>query len=66
MELVGKNVYRVHYKLDEVKDVELKKLVVAYSEKEAMANIRGKTIAVTLLDAEVNLVIPNQYLKEKV
>lgn len=64
MEIAGQNLYRVYYKIDKIKDMDFQKMVVAYSDKEAIANVKHQVLKVTLVDTDISLVIPNQYLKE--
>ncbi len=65
MKLSGQNIYRVKYKIKEVKDVEFSKVVIAFSEKEAVAYMGAEesVLQVSLVDSDITMVIPDQYLK---
>lgn len=67
MKLSGPNLYRVYYRVTDLgaKDVEYNAIVVAHSEKEAESYLKDYTIVKTMLvDSNVTMVIPKQYLKE--
>lgn len=65
MKLSGQNVYRIKYKIKEIKDVEFVKTVVAFSEKEAIAYMGqdDSVLQVSLVDSEITMIIPDQYIK---
>lgn len=66
MILAGQNLYRVTYKFKnnpKLKEVEFQRLVVAYSEKEAAANIGENVTLVAPLEQDISMYIPDQYLK---
>lgn len=66
MRLCGQNLYRVTFKItggQKVKELELSTLVVAYSEKEAIAQVGASTAVVQVLESDISLLIPNQYIK---
>lgn len=62
MLVVGPNLYRVTYVMEHVPDKEFTRLVVAYSEKEAAAHLGYGVRSVSLVDKDVSLCVPDQYL----
>jgi len=66
MILSGQNLYRVTFKISgnsKIKEVELTRLVVAYSEKEAAAHIGNNVVLIQPLEMDISLYIPNNYIK---
>lgn len=67
MLLHGQNLYRVTFKLNagpKIKEVELTRLVVAYSEKEAAAAVGNNVITlVQPIEMDISLQIPNNYIR---
>ena len=64
MVIAGPNLYRLVYTLDYVKDMEFTRLVVAYSEKEAAAHIGSGVKSISLIEREISLCVPEQYLNQ--
>jgi len=65
MNIAGQNLYRVTYRFnnDKLKDQEFAKLVVAYSDKEASAIVGDGVVKVNLIDSDISMTIPDQYIK---
>ena len=65
MNIAGPNLYKVVYKFnsDKLKDQEFQKFVVAYSDKEASAIVGDGVVKVNLVDNDISLAIPDQYIK---
>lgn len=65
MVIAGPNLYRVTYRIlhSKLKDQEFQKLVVAHSAKEATAFIGEGVTAVTLVEEDISLIVPDQYIK---
>lgn len=66
MNIAGQNLYRVTYRINhsKLKDQEFQKLVVAFSEKEAAAIIGPDVATVSLVEQDISLHIPDQYLPQ--
>jgi hypothetical protein len=62
MVLAGESLYRVIYRCEGA-ETEFARLVIAHSEKEAMAHIKGSYSA-ELIERDISLLIPDQYLPE--
>ena len=62
MNIAGHNLYRVLFRIEGIKDQDFSKLVVAFSEKEAVAYIGDGAMKVTLVETDISMVIPDQYL----
>lgn len=63
MFLAGPNLYKVSFRIDKIKDVEFQRLVVAHSDKEAVAHVGEGVVKVMLVDSDISMTIPDQYLK---
>lgn len=65
MTIAGQTLYRVNYKflgIASLKEKEFTKLVVAYSEKEAAAYIGNGVTLIQVIETDISMLIPDQYL----
>lgn len=65
MVLAGQTLYRVNYKMlgiASLKEKEFTRLVVAHSEKEATAYIGNGVTLVQVIETDISMLIPDQYL----
>lgn len=66
MIIAGQNLYRVVYKMgiEKIKDMDFQRLVLAFSEKEALSYFKEDLVVkISLVENDVSMLVPSQYLE---